>query len=231
VLAVGLAAWWAPLLAVVAWRGPGDTITTEALFFSGAAAVTFGGAYAVLAFVNQAAVVRYGWLSSADVVAGLGLAESTPGPLIMVVQFVGFLAAYRFPGDLDPLVAGVIGSLVTVWATFAPCFLWIFLGAPYVERLRGHRGLAAALGAITAAVVGVISSLALTFVIHVLFAGVHVDRPFGAPIPVPDLATLRPFSLVVAIAAFLAIHRRTNPALVAVACGVAGLIRSIALGS
>jgi chromate transporter len=232
VLLVGLAAWWAPLLAIIAWRGPGDTITTEALFFSGAAAVTFGGAYAVLAFVNQAAVVRYGWLSSADVVAGLGLAESTPGPLIMVVQFVGFLAAYRFPGDLDPVAAGVIGSLVTVWATFAPCFLWIFLGAPYVERLRGHHGLGAALGAITAAVVGVISSLALTFGIHVLFAAVHVDRPFGAPIPVPDLATLRPFTLVLAIAAFLAIHRwRANPALVAVACGVAGLIRSFAFSS
>ena len=125
VLVVGLAAWWVPLLAVIAWRGPGDTLTTEALFFSGAAMVTFGGAYAVLAFVNQAAVVRYGWLSPGDVVAGLGLAESTPGPLIMVVQFVGFLAAYRFPGDLPPLVAGVLGSAVTVWATFAPCFLWI----------------------------------------------------------------------------------------------------------
>jgi chromate transporter len=229
VLVVGLAAWWVPLLAVIAWRGPGDTLTTGALFFSGAAMVTFGGAYAVLAFVNQAAVVRYGWLSPGDVVAGLGLAESTPGPLIMVVQFVGFLAAYRFPGDLPPLVAGVLGSAVTVWATFAPCFLWIFLGAPYVERLRGDRRLEAALGAITAVVVGVIASLALTFGVHVLFDRVEVVTPLGAAMPVPDIGTVDPFALAVAATAFVAIHRfRSNPAPVALACGLAGLIRALA---
>ena len=145
-LGVGLAVWWIPLLAVIAWRGRGDVLTQEALFFSTAAMVTFGGAYAVLAYVNQAAVYRFGWLAPADVAAGLGLAESTPGPLIMVTQFIGFLAAYRNHGDLQPVVAGVIGSMVTVWATFAPCFLWIFLGAPYVERLRTNRRLGAALG-------------------------------------------------------------------------------------
>jgi chromate transporter len=229
VLAVGLAVWWVPLLAVIAWRGAGDTLTTEALFFSGAAVVTVGGAYAVLAFVTQAAVVRFGWLTPGDVVAGLGLAESTPGPLIMVVQFVGFLAAYRFPGDLPPLTAGVIGSAVTVWATFAPCFLWIFLGAPYIERLRENRRLGTALGAITAAVVGVISSLAVTFAVHVLFDVVRIREPFGAPVPVPDLSTIEPFALVVAVAAFVAIHRfRTNPALVALGCGAAGLLRAVA---
>jgi chromate transporter len=227
VLAVGLAVWWVPLLAVIAWRGPGDTLSTEALFFSGAAVVTFGGAYAVLAFVNQAAVLRYGWLTPGDVVAGLGLAESTPGPLIMVVQFVGFLAAYRFPGDLDPLVAGVLGSLVTVWATFAPCFLWILLGAPYVERLRSSRRLGGALAAITAAVVGVIASLAVTFGTSVLFADVDRVEPLAAPIPVPDPSSIRPFAAVVAVAAFLAIRRRVNPALVALGCGVAGLGRAL----
>lgn len=229
VLATGLVVWWGPLLAVIAWRGPGDTLTTEALFFSGAAVVTVGGAYAVLAFVTQAAVTRFGWLTPGDVVAGLGLAESTPGPLIMVVQFVGFLAAYRFPGDLPPLVAGVLGSAVTVWATFAPCFLWIFLGAPYIERLRGNRRLGTALGAITAAVVGVIASLAVTFGVHVLFDAVRIREPFGAPVPVPDLSTIEPFALVVAAAAFVAIQRfRVNPALVALGCGGAGLLRAVA---
>jgi chromate transporter len=228
VLAVGLVVWWTPLLAVIAWRGPGDTLSTEALFFSGAAVVTFGGAYAVLAFVNQAAVIRYGWLTPGDVVAGLGLAESTPGPLIMVVQFVGFLAAYRFPGDLDPLVAGMIGSAVTVWATFAPCFLWILLGAPYIERLRSNRRLSGALAAITASVVGVIASLAVTFGTNVLFDRVEETTPLGAPVPVPAATSIRPFALVLAVAAFVAIRRfRSNPALVAVACGAAGLVRAL----
>jgi chromate transporter len=228
VLVVGLLAWWVPLLAVIAWRGPGDTLTTEALFFSGAAVVTFGGAYAVLAFVSQAAIVRFGWLSPSDVVTGLGLAESTPGPLIMVLEFVGFLAAYRFPGDLPPLVAGVLGAAVTVWATFAPCFLWIFLGAPYVERLRGDRRLGAALGAITAAVVGVIASLALTFGVHVLFDRVRTVEPLGSPVPLPDAGTLDVVALAIAVASFVAIFTfRRNPALVALACGLAGLLRTI----
>jgi chromate transporter len=229
VLALGLAAWWLPLLAVIAWRGPGDTLTTEALFFSGAAVVTFGGAYAVLAFVNQAAVVRFGWLSPADVAAGLGLAESTPGPLIMVLEFVGFLAAYRFPGDLPATLAGVIGAGVAVWATFAPCFLWIFLGAPYVERLRGNRRVSAALAGVTAAVVGVIASLALTFGVNVLFDEVRTMEPVAAPVPVPIVGSLDPFALAVAAVAFLAIHRfRVNAAVVAAACGAVGLVRAVA---
>ncbi len=228
VLAVGLVVWWAPLLAVIAWRGSGDVLSQEAVFFSTASLVTFGGAYAVLAYVNQAAVYRFGWLTPADVTAGLGLAESTPGPLIMVVQFVGFLAAYRFHGDLSPTVAGVLGSLVTVWATFAPCFLWIFLGAPYIERIRGNRRLGAALGAITGAVVGVIASLALTFGVSILFDEVRYAEPFRLPVPVPVPGTLRPLALVVAIGAFVAIRRfRLNPALVAVGCGAVGLVYAV----
>jgi chromate transporter len=228
VVIVGIAVWWIPLLGVVAWRGTDDVLSTEALFFSTASIVTFGGAYAVLAYVNQAAVYRFGWLTPGDVVAGLGLAESTPGPLIMVAQFVGFLAAYRLHGDLSPLTAGIIGATVTVWATFAPCFLWIFLGAPYVERLRANRRLGAGLGAITGAVVGVIASLALTFGVNVLFRQVVLHRPFLVPIAVPVLGTLNVFALVVAASAFVAIRRfRLNPALVAVACGAIGLTRTV----
>ena len=228
VLIVGLAVWWIPLLAVIAWRGRGDILSQQAVFFSTASLVTFGGAYAVLAYVNQAAVYRFGWLTPTDVVAGLGLAESTPGPLIMVTQFVGFLAAYRFHGDLTPVVAGVLGSIVTVWATFAPCFLWIFLGAPFVERIRGHRRLGAALGAVTAAVVGVIASLALTFGVNVLFDGVFYREPFLIPIPLPRLGTVDPWAAVIATAAFVALRRfGLNPALVAVGCGVVGLVHAL----
>jgi chromate transporter len=228
VLLVGLAVWWVPLLGVIVWRGTGDVLGQEALFFATAASVTFGGAYAVLAYVNQAAVYRFGWLSPTDVVAGLGLAESTPGPLIMVAQFVGFLGAYRHPGNLSPLAAGVIGSLVTVWATFAPCFLWIFLGAPYVERLRANRRLGAALGSITGAVVGVIASLALTFGVHVLFRTVTERRPIHAPVPVPALGSVNVFAVVVAGAAFLVLRRsRLNVAFVALACATAGLVRAL----
>jgi chromate transporter len=228
VLAVGLGVWWLPLLAVIVWRGTGDTISKEALFFSSASIVTFGGAYAVLAYVNQAAVYRFGWLTPGGVASGLGLAESTPGPLIMVTEFVGFLAAYRFHGDLSPVVAGILGACVTVWATFAPCFLWIFLGAPYVERLRGNRRLGAALGSITAAVVGVIGSLALSFAISVLFSSVSIHRPFGAPIPVPGIRSLIWFSLVVATVSFVAIRsRKINPVFVVLGCGAAGLLRAV----
>ncbi|MEA2558320.1 MAG: chromate transporter, partial [Actinomycetota bacterium] len=228
VLVVGAAVWWVPLLAIILWRGTSDTLGREALFFSSATVVTFGGAYAVLAYVNQAAVYRFGWLTPGGVASGLGLAESTPGPLIMVTEFVGFLAAYRFHGDLSPLVAGLIGACVTVWATFAPCFLWIFLGAPYVERLRGNRRLGAALGAITSAVVGVIASLALSFGINVLFATVTLRRPFGAVIPVPTPRSVIWFSLAVAVVSFAVVRsRKVSPVIVVLVCGAAGLIRAV----
>jgi chromate transporter len=223
VLAIGLAVWWAPLLAVALWRGSGDTLTEEAFFFSRAAVVTFGGAYAVLAYVKQAAVAQYGWLSATDMAAGLGLAESTPGPLIMVAEFVGFLAAYRFPGDLHPVVAGVLGAAVTTWATFAPCFLFVFLGAPFVERLRGNRRLGSALAGVTAAVVGVIASLALSFGTSVLFDRATSAHPLRTQIAVPVWSTVDPFAMALAVAAGVAILRfRVNAAWVVAAAGVLG---------
>ena len=171
ILASGLVVWVAPV--ALAWAlagGSSSVFTDQGVFFGGMALVTFGGAYAVLSYVTQAAVGTYGWLSAGEMVRGLALAETTPGPLIMVVQFVAFLGAYRNPGDLDPMVAGVLGSLITVWVTFVPSFLFIFLGAPYVERLRGNQVLRSALTGVTAAIVGVIANLALYFAVHTLFA-------------------------------------------------------------
>ena len=223
VLAVGLAVWWIPILAVVAWTGVGSIYSEEGLFFSQVAVISFGGAYAVLAYVAHEVVRRFG-LSPDDVVAGLALAETTPGPLILVVEFYGFLAAYRNPGTLAPAAAGAIGAAVTVWATFAPCFLWVFLGAPWVERLRANRALRGALAAVTAAVVGVIGSLALTVAANVLFEDLQTARPFFATIPRPVWSSLDVPSAVIALAAFVAIRRfRVNVAWVALAGGLAGL--------
>jgi chromate transporter len=206
VLIVGLAAWWVPI-GMVAWvTGVGSVFTQEGLFFSQVAVVTFGGAYAVLAYVGQEVVRRFA-LTPADVVAGLGLAETTPGPLILVLEFLGFVAAYRAPGDLPPVAAGVLGATVTLWATFAPSFLFIFLGAPWVEHLRANRRLRGALAAITAAVVGVIASLGITMAAVVLFDEVRVVSPIWASIPVPDLTSLNTFHLVIAVAAFVSSRR------------------------
>jgi chromate transporter len=228
VLVVGLAAWLVPLVVVSLLPGIPPVIGQQAAFFSKAALVTFGGAYAVLAYINQAAVLQYGWLLPGQMVAGLGLAESTPGPLIMVTEFVGFLGAYQNPGNLSPTVAGVLGAVVTTWATFAPCFLWIFLGAPYVERLRGNRTLAAALSTVTAAVVGVIASLAVTFGIHVLFDEVHVATVFGGPVPIPTVSSLDVFAVVVAAAGFVALARhRVNVLWVIGASALAGLVKAL----
>jgi chromate transporter len=186
ILAAGLALWVLPVAAAWALASGSRTVfTDQGLFFGGMALVTFGGAYAVLSYVAQAAVGTFGWLSAGEMVRGLALAETTPGPLIMVVQFVAFLGAYRNPGDLDPWLAAVLGSMLTVWVTFVPCFLFIFLGAPYVERLRDSHALSAALTGVTAAVVGVIANLAVYFAVHTLFsrtstvsAGpIHLDVP------------------------------------------------------
>ena len=207
-LAVGLVVWLVPIALVAAWRGPGDTLTQMGWFFSRASLVTFGGAYAVLAYVNVAAVSTYGWLLPGQMVVGLGLAETTPGPLIMVLEFVGFVGAYQHPGDLDPLVAGVLGACVVVWATFAPCFLWIFLGAPYIEGLRGNRRLGAALETITAAVVGVIANLAVTFALSTLFDEVRVSRVLGRfDVVRPVWSSVDPFAVVVALVAFVGMWR------------------------
>jgi chromate transporter len=228
ILVVGLAVWILPLLAVSLAPGSPDILGEEAFFFSKAAMVTFGGAYAVLAYVNQAAVQQYGWLLPGEMVTGLGLAESTPGPLIMVVEFVGFLGAYRNPGSLDPTVAGILGATVTTWATFAPCFLWIFLGAPYIERLRGNRSLAAALSGVTAAVVGVILNLAVVFAVHTLFDRVDAVGTVGGAIPVPELPSVDPFSLTIAALSFVALWRfRVNILWVVGGSAAAGLARSV----
>jgi chromate transporter len=203
------ALWWAPVaLAAVAF-GLGSVFAEEGIFFSKAAVVTFGGAYAVLAYVAQQAVERFGWLAPHQMVDGLGLAETTPGPLIMVVQFVGFLGAYNQPpAGLPPLVAGTAGALLTTWVTFAPCFLWIFLGAPYIEALRGNRHLGAALSAITAAVVGVILNLAVWFSLHVLFAELEpISGPLGGRLLVPVWQTIDLAALAIGAAAFVALFR------------------------
>jgi chromate transporter len=200
-------------------------------FFSGAAVITFGGAYAVLAYVAQQAVQVYGWLGPREMVRGLALAETTPGPLIMVVQFVAFLGAYRAPGDLDPWVAAVLASLLVTWVTFVPSFLFVLLGAPYMERLRGNRSLSAALAGITAAVVGVIANLGVYFAVHTLFSeSRNVDRG-PLHLELPDLTTLRLVPLVIAVVAAALLFRvkwsvlRTLGvcALLGLAAGLAGL--------
>ncbi|MGW9454155.1 chromate efflux transporter [Streptomyces sp. NPDC055632] len=207
ILAAGLLLWAVPVAAVALLTGTGSVFTTQGLFFSGTALVTFGGAYAVLAFVAQQAVQTYGWLSAKEMVSGLALAETTPGPLIMVVQFVAFLGAYRDPGSLDPWAAALLGALLTTWVTFVPCFLFIFLGAPYIERLRGNRRISAALTGITAAVVGVIANLALYFAEHALFTDVD-DKSFGPlHLSLPDLTTLRPTALAITVIAVLLIFK------------------------
>ena len=168
--------WSLPLALAGIFLGSQHTIYREGLFFSKAALVTFGGAYAVLPYVSQLAVEHYQWLRADQMLDGLGLAETTPGPLIMVLQFVGFLGGWNHPGNLTPLLAATLGALITTWTTFVPCFLWVFLGAPYIEKLRGAKQLTAALSTVTAAVVGVILNLAVWFGVHVIFPpGGNVD--------------------------------------------------------
>ncbi|HVD29845.1 MAG TPA: chromate efflux transporter [Mycobacteriales bacterium] len=207
ILLVGLVVWGLPVMAVALLTGTGSVFTQQGLFFSGAAVVTFGGAYAVLSYVAQQAVQVYGWLGPGEMVRGLALAETTPGPLIMVVQFVAFLGAYRAPGELDPWVAAVLASLLVTWVTFVPSFLFVLLGAPYMERLRGNRSLSAALTGITAAVVGVIANLGVYFAVHTLFEETHAVDRFGLAMELPDLATLRPVALAVAVVAAVLIFR------------------------
>jgi chromate transporter len=198
--------WLVPIAAILLSVGPDHVFSHIAVFFSKMALVTFGGAYAVLAYVAQQAVETYGWLKPGEMLDGLGMAETTPGPLIMVLQFVGFMAAFRAPGGLSPLVAGTLGGLLATWVTFIPCFLWIFLGAPFIEVLRGNAALNGALSAITAAVVGVILNLAVWFAVHVVFREVTPVRAgpvrFEAPVPASvDMAALA-LSLFAVIAVF-----------------------------
>ncbi len=207
VVAVGLVAWAVPVGVVVALTGRDSIFAQQSLFFTGAALVTFGGAYAVLAYVAQQAVQVYGWLTPGEMITGLALAETTPGPLIMVVQFVAFVGAYRDPGSLDPWVAALIASLLTTWVTFVPCFVFVFVGAPYVERLRGNHALSAALTGIMAAVVGVIANLAVYFAMHTLFRDVSTLTWGPVQLQVPHPGSLRPLSLAVAAFAALLLFR------------------------
>lgn len=203
---VWLLIWLAPVAGLLAALGPEHVLVREAAFFSKTAVVTFGGAYAVLAYLAQQAVEVFGWLTPGEMLDGLGLAETTPGPLIMVVQFVGYLAASREMG-IDPILGGIAGSVVTTWVTFAPCFLFIFAGAPYVEWLRGHRALSAAMSGIMAAVAGVVLNLAVWFALHVVFGTVGTREVGPARFWVPELATLNVAALLIAIAAAIAVFR------------------------
>ena len=202
--------WLVPVAVLYRWLGAANVYVQEAMFFSQVAVVTFGGAYAVLSYMAQQTVGHFGWLSAGEMLDGLGMAETTPGPLIMVTQFVGFMGAYRSPGVLDPMMAGCLGALVTTWVTFAPCFLWIFLGAPYIEALRGNRMLAVALTGITAAVVGVVLNLAIWFGLRVMFddlADVTLPSLGVITISVPVLSSFDPLASAIIAGALLAITR------------------------
>jgi chromate transporter len=204
---VWLALWLVPIAALLWVLGSGNVFSQIAIFFSKMAMVTFGGAYAVLAYVAQQAVDHYSWLKPGEMLDGLGMAETTPGPLIMVLQFVGFMAAFRDPGGLSPMLAGTLGGLLATWVTFTPCFLWIFLGAPYIEKLRGNRALSAALSAITAAVVGVVLNLAIWFAIHTVFRQTVQVRAFPLSFDAPNLASVDLWALALSVAAAVAIFR------------------------
>ncbi|MGO4566144.1 chromate efflux transporter [Rhizobium sp. 2YAF20] len=220
-----LALWIIPVAALYAVLGPESSFTQIALFFSKMAVVTFGGAYAVLAYVAQEAVQHYGWLKPGEMLDGLGMAETTPGPLIMVVQFVGFMGAYRDPGSLNPMTAATLAAILTTWVTFVPCFLWIFLGAPFIEKLRGNLALAGAMSAITAAVVGVILNLAVWFALHTFFAEVASFRfgPLWLDIPLLRSAVIPAMAL--SLAAAVAIFRfKASTIATLLACAAAGMV-------
>jgi chromate transporter len=216
ICAVCVLLWWLPILGLGLWRGWDHTLFREGMFFSKAAVVTFGGAYAVLPYVAQQAVEHYHWLAPGQMMDGLALAETTPGPLIMVLQFVGFMGGWNQPMGLPPLLAATLGALTTTWATFVPCFLWIFLGAPHIEQLRRNVTISTALSVITAAVVGVVLNLAVWFGIHVLF---------------PGSKTIDGFALAVGAVAFIGMLKwKWDVILVVIGSGIIGLTYSLALG-
>jgi chromate transporter len=225
VSAIWLALWLAPVFALLIAFGPANVFSQIAIFFSKMAMVTFGGAYAVLAYVAQQAVNDYHWLQPGEMLDGLGMAETTPGPLIMVLQFVGFMAAFRDPGTLSPMVAGTLGGLLATWVTFTPCFLWIFLGAPFIEKLRDNKSLSAAMSAITAAVVGVILNLAIWFTIHTLFQEVRPIRGFWFRFDAPIFSTVNMWALGLSAAAAVAIfYFKTGMIQTLTACSLAGVL-------
>jgi chromate transporter len=222
---IGGTIWLAPLLVLLFALGPDSVFTAIAAFNSKMAVVTFGGAYAVLAYMAQQAVEHFHWLRPGEMLVGLGFAETTPGPLISVVQFVGFVAAFRHPGELDPAVAGVLGGALAMWSTFVPPFIWIFAGGPYVESLIGNKSLNAALSAVTAAVVGVILNLAVWFAIHTLFGQVREAHWSAISLSIPVWSTINWAALAISAAAMLAIfHFRTGMLRVLAASCLAGII-------
>jgi chromate transporter len=225
VTAIGLTIWLAPVVALLATLGRQNVFTAVALFNSKMAVVTFGGAYAVLAYMAQQAVEHYHWLMPQEMLVGLGFAETTPGPLISVVQFVGFMAAFRHPGALSPALAGTLGGVLAQWTTFVPSFVWIFMGAPYIEAVRNNKALGAALAAITAAVVGVILNLAIWFALHTLFSQVDQRHVYGMTLQAPNLASLNVPALLLSVAAMLALFRLKIgmiPALIG--CSITGIV-------
>jgi chromate transporter len=229
VLAVWLAIWLVPVFTILIALGTNDVFSQIAIFFSKMAMVTFGGAYAVLAYVAQQAAEYYHWVTPREMLDGLGMAETTPGPLIMVVQFVGFMAALREASGLSPMLAGTLGGLLATWVTFAPCFLWIFVGAPYIEALRGNKALGGALSAITAAVVGVILNLSIWFALHVLFRQTFPVSGLGLSFDAPVLASIEVPALILSIAAAIAIFRFKIGMLVVLAAScTAGILLRLA---
>jgi len=229
VSAIWLALWLIPVILLLLILGNADVFSQIAVFFSKMAVVTFGGAYAVLAYVAQQAVENYAWLKPGEMLDGLGMAETTPGPLIMVLQFVGFMAAFRDPGTLPPMLAGTLGGLLATWVTFIPSFLWIFLGAPFIESLRGNKALSGALSAITAAVVGVILNLAVWFAIHTVFREVEPVRLFPLSFDAPRLSSVNLWALVLSVAAIIAIFRlKVGMIPTLIGCCSAGLLLYIA---
>ncbi|HJT14824.1 MAG TPA: chromate efflux transporter [Dongiaceae bacterium] len=228
---IGVLLWLGPIALLAVFLGGDQIFPQMGMFFAKMAVVTFGGAYAVLAYVAQQAVQNYGWLSTGNMIDGLALAETTPGPLILVLSFVGFYAAHQEPGALAPVLAGTLGAIFVTWVTFVPSFIWIFLGAPYVERLRQNRYLSAALAMVTAAVVGVIANLALWFALHVLFRDVS-EVSFGvATLTWPDWRSADLVAIGLSIAAGLALlHWRVNLVKVLLASGAIGYIAHAAIG-
>jgi chromate transporter len=231
VSSVFLALWLLPVILLVLFLGLDNVFSQIAVFFSKMAMVTFGGAYAVLAYVAQQAVEHYHWLQPGEMLDGLGMAETTPGPLIQVVQFVGFMGAYRSAGALDPMLAATLAAILTTWVTFMPCFLWIFLGAPFIEVLRDNKALTGALSAITAAVVGVIMNLAVWFALHVLFSQLVQWQGYGIAMNIPVWQSVQLPAVILTLAAILATFRfkaKMIPTLAA--CSLAGMLFYLASG-
>lgn len=231
VVVIGLPLWLGPVALLSLFLGSDSIYTRLSVFFSEVAVVSFGGAYAVLAYVAQQVVETYHWLRPGEMLAGLGMAETTPGPLIMVVQYVGFLAGYRTPGALPPLLMATLAGLLVTWVTFTPCFLWVFLGAPYVEALRGARALGAALSAVTAAVVGVILNLAVWFGVHVVFRETVAWQDFGLNLSVPVPPSIDILATILAVAAAVALFRfKIGVMRTLLACSVAGVALQLTRG-